>query len=172
MIECPFCGAENTEGADLCNDCQHSLTDLSFPSLNTPVEVALMSDRIERLDPKTPFSVTPDTPVGEVLNSMIAEGIGCVMVVDNGQLQGIFTEVDAVRRIGADAATMANRAIGTLMTPSPVTLQARDKIAYAVHKMHVGGYRHLPIMDAEQLVGVISIRDILGYLAARIGVPA
>jgi len=59
-----------------------------------------------------------------------------------------------------------------VMTHEPVTLEAKDKIAFALHKMHVGGYRHLPIMTDGKLTGVISIRDILNYLAERIGVPA
>jgi len=58
------------------------------------------------------------------------------------------------------------------MTPEPVTLELNDKIAFALHKMHVGGYRHLPIMDGGKLVGVISIRDILSYVTERSTVAA
>ncbi len=172
MIACPFCGSENTEGADLCNDCQHSLTDLSFPTLGTPVERGLMKDRIEALSPKSPLTVAPQTPIGEVLQQMIAESIGCVMIVEGDQLLGIFSEYDALMKINTDAAQMADRPISSVMTSDPITLEAKDKIAFALHKMHVGGYRHLPIMTKGQLTGVISIRDILNYLAQRIGVPA
>jgi len=75
-------------------------------------------------------------------------------------------------KVNTDAAHMADRPISSVMTADPVTLEAKDKIAYALHKMHVGGYRHLPIMTKGKLTGVISIRDILNYLAERIGVPA
>jgi CBS domain-containing protein len=54
------------------------------------------------------------------------------------------------------------------MTPGVVTLEAEDRIAYALHKMNVGGYRHIPILFAGRLAGVISIRDILRYLTERI----
>lgn len=171
MVECPFCGQENTEGTDVCMDCQHSLTDLSNPSLVSPVERGLMKDRIKALSPKTPLTVTPQTPISEVLKQMIDASIGCVMIVDGDQLQGIFSEYDAVRKVGANAAQLAERPISTVMTSSPITLEAKDKIAYALHKMHVGGYRHLPIMTNGKLTGVISIRDILAYLSERIGVP-
>jgi CBS domain-containing protein len=54
------------------------------------------------------------------------------------------------------------------MTVNPATLRARDKIAFALHRMNVGGFRHIPILDDDdRLIGVISIRDILRYLTDR-----
>ncbi len=170
MIECPYCGAENPAGADICSECQQSLTDLSHPSFDTPVERGLMSDRIEALSPKAPLAVSPQTTIGEVLAKMISASIGCVMIVEDDQLLGIFSEYDAVHRIGSEAAKMADRSISSVMTPKPITLDSKDRIAFALHKMHVGGYRHLPIMTESKLTGVISIRDILGYLSERVGV--
>jgi len=170
MINCPFCGAENLEGADVCDDCQHSLTDLSIPSPLTAVEEGLLEDQIEILAPKTPLTVSLGTSVGEVLKKMVDKSIGCVIVVDGDQVRGIFTERDALMRLGANVATYVEEPIESLMIPDPITLNARDKIAFALHKMHVGGYRHIPILSEEKLVGVISIRDILNYLTERIGV--
>jgi CBS domain-containing protein len=170
MIHCPYCGAENLQGVDVCDDCQHSLTDLSFPVPATDVEEGLLKDRIEVLSPSPPQTVSLSTSVGEVLKKMVDKSIGCVIVVDGDQMRGIFTERDALTRVGADVATMIDRPIESLMTPDPVKLSARDKIAFALHKMHVGGYRHVPIFDEEELVGVISIRDILNYFTERIGV--
>jgi len=168
MIACPFCGSENTEGSDLCDDCQHSLTDLSIPQPSTPVERGLLKDRIRTLDPKTPFTVSPETLIGEVLKSMIAGSIGCVMIVEEGQLKGIFSERDALNKLNAEVKQYVDRPISSVMTPDPITLEAKDRIAFALHKMHVGGYRHLPIMTDGKLVGVISIRDILSYLSERV----
>jgi len=108
--------------------------------------------------------------VGEVLKKMVDKSVGCVIVVDGDQVRGIFTERDALMRLGADVATYVEEPIESLMIPDPITLNARDKIAFALHKMHVGGYRHIPILSEEKLVGVISIRDILNYLTERIGV--
>jgi CBS domain-containing protein len=172
MINCPFCGAENLQGVDICDDCQHSLTDLSIPVPATDVEKGLLKDRIEVLSPRLPQTVSLSTSVGEVLQIMVDNSIGCVLVVDGDQMRGIFTERDALTKVGANVATMVDRPIESLMTPDPVKLDARDKIAFALHKMHVGDYRHVPIFDDEKLVGVISIRDILNYFTARIGVSA
>ena len=168
MIICPYCGAENLPGADICVECQHSLTDLSLPKPATSVERGLWKDRISKLEPRKPYAVTPDTPISQVLDQMIAESFGCVMIVIDDSLQGIFSEVDALMKINTNVAQYADRPISTVMTPNPVTLEMGDRIAFALHKMHVGGYRHLPIMEAGRLVGVISIRDILHYLTDSI----
>jgi CBS domain-containing protein len=168
MIICPYCDAENIEGADLCERCGEALTDLSIRVPATSVEADLLRDRIERLWPKSPSTVTPETSVGDVLEKMVRETIGCVMVVDRGKLVGIFSERDALMKLNMDARQFMHRPISQFMTPDPVTLETNDKIAFAIHKLNVGGYRHLPILFCGNLAGVISIRDILRYLAERI----
>lgn len=170
MIICPSCQAENIEGADECAECSQPLTDMGIRVPTTSVEADLTRDRIERLWPKTPSTVPSTMSVGQVLKKMVDETIGCVMVVDNGQLVGIFSERDALMKLNVDAAKFFDKPISHFMTPQPVTLDTGDKIAFALHKMNVGGYRHLPILFDGKLAGVISIRDILRYLTDRIAV--
>jgi CBS domain-containing protein len=100
---------------------------------------------------------------------MVAERVGCAAVTDlEGRLLGIFTERDALMRLNVDAARMADKPVSSVMTANPATLRAEDKIAFALHRMNVGGYRHIPILDDDdRLVGVISIRGILAYLTER-----
>ena len=171
MIPCPACGHENLEGADSCAECGHSLTDLSHPQPRSTVERGLMKDRIELLEPRKPLTVAPDDTIGSVLQKMVAEKIGCVMVMEGDSLAGIFTEFDALMKVNTNVKSMMDRPISSVMTTKPVTLNIENKIAYALHQMHVGGYRHLPILSNGKLVGVSSIRDILNYLAQRL-VPA
>ena len=167
-ILCPYCEAEIIEGADECDKCGEALTHLSRRIPASNVEADLLRDRIERLWPKSPSTVAPDTTVGEVLKRMVDQRIGCVMVVDNGKLVGIFSERDALMKLNTDAAKFLSRPISQFMTAGPVTLETSDKIAFALHKMNVGGYRHMPILFHGKLAGVISIRDILRYLTERI----
>ena len=164
MIVCPYCGAENIEGEDFCGQCEHSLTDLSLPRPSMQVERGLLKDRIKVLAPKKPVSVSPETPIQDVLDRMTSESIGCVMVVEDDQLTGIFSERDALLKVSTDAEEMSDQSIASVMTPNPETLEENDKIAFALHRMHVGGYRHIPILANGRLTGVISIRDILAYL--------
>jgi CBS domain-containing protein len=167
-IICPYCDAENIEGADECQACGEALSEMSVRVPASSVEADLLRDRIERLWPKSPSTVGPAMPVGEVLKKMVGETIGCVMVVEGGKLVGIFSERDALMKLNTDAAKLLGRPISQFMTADPVTLETSDKIAFALHKMNVGGYRHMPILFEGKLAGVISIRDILRYLTERI----
>lgn len=167
-VICPYCDAENIEGADVCEKCHEALTELSIRVPASSMEADLLRDRIERLWPKSPSTVPPDMPVGEVLKKMVGETIGCVMVVDSGKLVGIFSERDALMKLNTEAQKFLTRPISQFMTADPVTLETNSKIAFALHKMNVGGYRHLPILFEGKLAGVISIRDILRYLTERI----
>jgi CBS domain-containing protein len=169
-IICPYCEAEIIEGADECDKCGEALTHLSRRIPASSVEADLLRDRIERLWPKSPSKVSPDTTVAVVLKKMVDERIGCVMIVENDKLVGIFSERDALMKLNIDAAKFLSRPISQFMTADPVTLETNDKIAFALHKMNVGGYRHVPILFHGMLVGVISIRDILRYLTDRITV--
>ncbi len=168
MILCPYCEAENIEGIDECQACGEALTELSRRIPSSSVEADLLRDRIERLWPKSPSTVAPDVPVGDVLKKMVDERIGCVMIVDKDKLVGIFSERDALMKLNADAPKFLARPISQFMTADPVTLETSDKIAYALHNMNMGGYRHVPILFEGKLAGVISIRDILRYLTERI----
>lgn len=172
MLLCPYCETENIEGSDECSDCGAALSDLSVRVPTYSVEADLLRDRIERLWPKSPSTVSPDTSVGDVLTKMVGETIGCVMVVDDGQLVGIFSERDALMKLNTDAHKFLSRPISQFMTRDPDSLETNDRIAYALHKMNVGGYRHIPILFNGKLAGVISIRDILRYLTDRIAAAA
>ena len=169
MLLCPACGAENIEGSEECDQCLAPLTHLSLPQSVTALERGLLHDRIEILKPRPPLAVSPQTTVGEVLKQMVADRLGYAVVVDDDRrLLGIFTERDALMRLNVDAAKYRDKPISSVMSKEPATLRSRDKIAYALHRMHVGGFRHVPILDDdERLVGVISVRGILAYLTER-----
>jgi CBS domain-containing protein len=91
----------------------------------------------------------------------------CVLVTVDGQLVGIFTDRDAVlkaagRRLGAFH-------VGDFMTPDPVVLRHDDPIAVAIHKMAVGGFRHIPIVENGRPTGVVTARDVFQHLAEMLG---
>jgi CBS domain-containing protein len=172
MIICPDCGFENIEGIDACEQCQQPLTNLGWRMRNSSVEASLFRDRITALEPKRPATVSPHASVGEVLEKMAGDSIGCVVIVKGDEVVGIFSERDALLRLGVEAAQLANRPISEFMTPQPETLETDDKIAFALHKMDLGGYRHVPILEGGRLNGIISVRDILRYLTQRIAEAA
>jgi len=171
MTICPYCDHRNIPGADVCERCAHSLTSFHPPTPTTDVERSLLRDRIRVLDPRSPIVVEPCTTVRHVLRTMVDYKIGCVLVVRDSQLLGIFSEKDALRKLNDAARELGDRPISDFMTAQPETLDLDAKIAFAVQRMDLGGYRHIPIVDESQhATGVISVRDILRYLTERMTV--
>jgi len=173
MIDCPFCGAENIPGIDDCEECGQPLSHIHSGTHANNVERALIKDRVTALTPKQPCTVAPDATVGEVLHEMATNRIGCVMIVDRGKPVGIFSERDALLKLNTEAAALSDHPISEFMTANPETLQDSAKIAFAVQRMDLGGYRHLPIVSGgDQLQGIISVRAILNYLTDRMTMPS
>lgn len=171
MLICPACGQENIPGTDVCESCGSPLDFLSKPEPATPVEQRVLTDRIHMLAPREPILVSPSTTVAEVLQTMVDRGVGSIIVVDGDQVVGIFSERDALMRLNTQAAELTERPIADFMTPNPEVLAIDDKIAFALSKMDVGGYRHMPVVDDGTCTGVVSVRDVLRYLSDTILAP-
>jgi CBS domain-containing protein len=93
-------------------------------------------------------------------------------VADGPKPLGIFSERDALRKLNVRSAELGSQPVSKFMTANPQTLVAHAKIAYAVQRMDLGGYRHLPIVDDEgKLLGIISARDIINYLTSKMTAP-
>ena len=103
-----------------------------------------------------------------MLKLLASKRVGCVFVVEEDQIVGIFSERDALMRLNPRFSALRDRPIAEFMTPSPETLELDDRICFALHKMDLGGYRHIPLLDKGQIAGVISVRDILRYLSEHI----
>jgi CBS domain-containing protein len=99
---------------------------------------------------------------------MLARKIGSVLVVDtSGSLVGIFSERDLLMKIVGLIEDYRKLPIGDFMTRRPETISEDASLAYALHKMDCGGYRHLPVLNAGKLVGMISVRDLLLHLTNK-----
>lgn len=165
MLVCPSCGADDLiEGVDQCDYCQQPLTDLFIRVPASSVEADLLRDRVGDLPAHDPIVLGPDATVGEALTKMVEGGVGCVLIVVDDALAGIFSERDALLRLGPTGGDRHSQPIVKFMTPNPAVISAEDKIAFALHKMDLGGYRHLPVLEGDRPVSVISIRDILRYV--------
>ena len=165
MLVCPLCGADDLlEGIDECDVCQQPLTDLFIRVPSSSVEADLLRDRVGDLPVHEPIVLESDATVGEALTKMVEKGVGCVLIVVDNQLAGIFSERDALMKLGSEGSELHDQPLLRYLTPNPATISADDKIAFALHKMDLGGYRHLPVLDGDRPVSLISIRDILRYL--------
>jgi CBS domain-containing protein len=129
------------------------------------LERRLLEDPIRVLQPKTVATVAPDETVAHVVGRLAGAPQGCVVVLEGGQVAGILTERDVVRRIVAPGRDPAATAVGDVMTPDPEVLYVDDTLGFALHKMSLGGYRHLPVVDAAgRLLGMITQDDGMRYL--------
>jgi CBS domain-containing protein len=107
-------------------------------------------------------TVASGTSVREAAGVMARERVGALPVVDGGRLAGIFTERDALVRVLAQGRDPDATAVAQVMTANPVTVQADRPLNHALHLMFEGGFRHVPVMQGERVVGVVSARDALG----------
>ena len=170
MIQCPDCGAENIEGVEECEQCGATLTDLYIYEPATDVEKGLLNDTIAVLDPKSVVTVPASTPVGEVLKLLVAKEIGCVPVVQDEKVVGVFSERDALLRLNTRYQELADHPVSEFMTSKVSGLTESDSIAFAVQRMDLGSFRHIPVLDEKDGDrGIISVRDILRYLTQLMG---
>src|SRR5690554_4594754 len=101
MFRCPYCDFENIEGVDDCEQCGQPLSDLHLRDPQTTVEQSLLRDRVSSLTPKQPIMVSGSASVARVLQLMVDNHIGCVFIEKDGKAAGVFTEKDAVMRLGS-----------------------------------------------------------------------
>jgi CBS domain-containing protein len=105
------------------------------------------------------LTVSPQVPLIEVAKRMVSRDVGAVMVTEDERLVGILTERDVLRAVaaGLDDTTL----VSDCMTKDPDTLESDESTRQAATLMIHGGFRHLPIMEGDEVVGMLSIRDLM-----------
>ena len=112
-------------------------------------------------------SVAPEDSVSEAIARMVAENVGSVAVCDGSRLAGILTERD-ILRLAAEAAPMGEIRVDEVMTTNVVTVSADADILAAARLMGERRVRHLPVVEGDNLLGLVGIRDVLGALTERL----
>ena len=161
---CPTCSHDNLPGSAQCENCQHDLTQWDRPTARDRVEKSLMTDSVAALEPHEPVTLPATATVGEAIRTMLARDIGAVLIVDDrGRLAGIFSERDLLTKV-AGSADYADSPVSGFMTPRPESVRETDSLAFVLHKLDSGGYRHLPVVKNGLPVGMISVRDVLRHI--------
>ena len=112
------------------------------------------------------FSAPPDTTVAEAAATMVRGGFGSAVVLEGRSVAGIFTERD-VLRAAASGADLTRSSLSRWMTPDPVTARPEVDSDEAAELMFGGGFRHLPVVEGGELVGIVSLRDLLSLRIGR-----
>jgi CBS domain-containing protein len=97
----------------------------------------------------------------ETVRAMVERNIGAVPVVHNGRLVGIFSERDLMKRVVAEGRHPRSTCLAEVMTENPLTVGMNEYLEACIALMRQHSFRHLPVCHEGQLVGIISLRDLL-----------
>jgi len=131
--------------------------------------VAILKRRVREMLPTLPPTVAlgHEASMREALDLMRDQQLSCVLVLDQGQLVGIFTERDVVTTVAGAPLDMGLVALRNVMRPKPECLGLDDTLMDALHQMSVGEYRHIPVVDEQgQPTALVSMQAIFDTLMA------
>ncbi|HEU5336286.1 MAG TPA: CBS domain-containing protein [Terriglobales bacterium] len=97
----------------------------------------------------------------KVVQMMVERNIGAVPVLSGGKLAGVFSERDLMRRVVVEGRDLRSTRVGEVMTCEPRSVSRADDLEHCLMLMREHGFRHLPICEGGQLLGFVSLRDLL-----------
>ncbi|MFN2646590.1 MAG: cyclic nucleotide-binding/CBS domain-containing protein [Burkholderiales bacterium] len=109
-----------------------------------------------------PITAEVHMTVNEAARLMREKRVGALLIMREGRLVGIFTERDALFRVVAEGRDPAGTRLEEVMSANPRTIAPDRPFGHALHLMHEGGFRHVPVVEDGRPVGVVSARDALG----------
>jgi CBS domain-containing protein len=110
------------------------------------------------------ISVTPDSTVFEALELMVEKNVGALLVMDQDNFVGIFTERDYARKVILMGKASKETLIREIMTEDPVTVNMDNTIEDCMRLMTNKFIRHLPVVENGKLIGIISIGDVVKFI--------
>jgi predicted transcriptional regulator len=164
---CPVCRYDNFEGEDSCVNCGADLAGGDLPQPAVDYHDTVLGEHLDSLGIGGFRTVGPGLPVADAIRLMHQEDIDCLLVVDGDHLVGIFTDRDAA--VKAVDKRLGLFRVDDFMTPDPVVLRSADTLAVAIHKMAVGEFRHIPVVDGARPIGVVAAADIFRHLVGALG---
>jgi CBS domain-containing protein len=130
------------------------------------LESALVTVTLSDVVEHTPLLVEADASLAAVIDSMQRNDRGTALVVEAGKLVGIFTERDVLMKVAGHPIDLMQSKVGDFMTPDPVCLPADSAVAFALNRMVLEGFRHIPVIDDDHRpVAEVSMRNLIEYLS-------
>jgi CBS domain-containing protein len=112
------------------------------------------------------WSIDPDQTVYDAIAMMADKGIGALLILSEGKLVGVFSERDYARKIILQGRSSKSTRVREIMTGDPVTVTAEHTVDECMRIITHHRVRHLPVMDGDKLLGVISIGDLVNAIIA------
>ncbi len=113
------------------------------------------------------ISVSPDAKLSAAIKILSERRIGAVMVMSGQKIDGILSERDVVRVLGERGASVLDEPVRSVMTSKVITCHETDTVAAIMEVMTAGKFRHLPVVENERIVGLISIGDVVKWRVAE-----
>jgi CBS domain-containing protein len=107
------------------------------------------------------FTIAPDAILHEAIAMLTQHRIGALVVVENRRIVGILSERDIVALLSDRDANRFERPVSSAMMREPVTCQLNDTVPQVMHRMTVGRFRHMPVVENGELAGIVSIGDVV-----------
>ncbi len=120
-----------------------------------------MASIYELVKDRPVYTVEAGQTVLEAVELMVQRNIGAVPVLQNGELMGIFSERDLMKRVVAGGRSPGSTKVSEVMTPRPYTVGVDETFQNCMFLMREHGFRHLPVVEGNQLRGLVSLRDVL-----------
>ena len=116
--------------------------------------------------PNTLWSVSPDDSVFEAIKVLAEKGVGALMVMDKGKLVGILSERDYTRKVALLGKNSKELKVRDIMTANVLVVTPQTRTRQCMAIMSEKNIRHLPVMDGNTVVGMLSIRDLMNDIIA------
>jgi CBS domain-containing protein len=110
------------------------------------------------------WTISPETAVFDAIKLMAEKNIGALPVVSHGVLAGVFTERDYTRKVALQGKTSKQTLVKEILSRKVVTATPNDSIEDCMRIMTESRVRHLPVLQGEQVIGIISIGDLVNWI--------
>lgn len=113
------------------------------------------------IEGRSVFSTSPDANVLDVARTMTEKNIGAMPVIEDSRLVGIFSERDLMTRVVSRELSPSTTRISDVMSGDVASVTPDENLVECIDRMQKNGYRHLPVMEGDDVIGMISLRDLL-----------
>lgn len=147
---------------------QDPLSNFEPKSYDDPLEEALAETTVAEIRHTPHSSIAPDKTVLEAIQQLAEQQVACLLVEENGELLGVFTERDVLNKIALEP-ERRSATVREFMEPNPVYVYRVDPTAAALCVMAVCGHRHVPVVDVnEKVVGIVGPHRVSTFLSQHL----
>lgn len=120
---------------------------------------------IKNLKVRKPLTLHSGKTVQDALKLLQSKHTTCLLITQGEALIGILTERDIITKVLPFGKPLAAFSVDDIMTRSPASFQPDDSVAFVLNAMHIGGYRHVPVVDEHNRpLAIVSVRDIISFI--------